>query len=443
GNITQLAHSLWGTLDYQYDPLDRLTTERSSQAERRYGYDAVGNRTEKSATRLADGESLQDSYRYASDSNRLTALNGHTVTSDAAGNLLQDRASRLLGYDAQGRLANVRIDGQEVAQYRYNAHGQRIAKLTTQGFTTYLYGPDGQLLGEAAYDRNGQPRREQYYLWLDRLPLATLGTAYDDQGHPGNPRVLYLHSDHLDTPRLASDDDQRLAWQWQSDAFGNGQPSSPDNTVVNLRFPGQYYDAESGLHYNYFRDYDPQTGRYVESDPIGLNGGLNTYGYVRSNPLVYVDPLGLYTALLCQRVNVGFEGVVAGCPGSGAKPIPLGGSSTGVAGVGTGGAGVWCLVSGTCSANESTENDCPVPGATPGEKTRGPSDIWEKPGDFDTANDDFDNLNPSNVQDIPVGRRGTLPDGRTVVVRPDSKDGRPTIEIQDGRERIKIRYGDR
>ncbi|WP_082936827.1 RHS repeat-associated core domain-containing protein [Pseudomonas citronellolis] len=310
GNITQLAHSLWGTLDYQYDPLDRLTTERSSRAERRYGYDAMGNRTEKSATRLADGESLQDSYRYASDSNRLTALNGHTVTSDAAGNLLQDRASRLLGYDAQGRLANVRIDGQEVAQYRYNAHGQRIAKLTAQGFTTYLYGPDGQLLGEATYDRNGQPRREQYYLWLDRLPLATLSTAYDDQGHPGNPRVLYLHSDHLDTPRLASDDDQRLAWQWQSDAFGNGQPSSPDNTVVNLRFPGQYYDAESGLHYNYFRDYDPQTGRYVESDPIGLEGGLNTYGYVDANPLILIDPLGLNP--------------VAGCAVGGAVGGPVG-----------------------------------------------------------------------------------------------------------------------
>ena len=313
GNITQLAHSLWGTLDYQYDPLDRLTTERSSQAERRYGYDAVGNRTEKSATRLADGESLQDSYRYASDSNRLTVLNGHTVTSDAAGNLLQDRASRLLGYDAQGRLANVRIDGQEVAQYRYNAHGQRIAKLTAQGFTTYLYGPDGQLLGEAAYDRNGQPRREQYYLWLDRLPLVTLSTAYDDQGHPGNPRVLYLHSDHLDTPRLASDDDQRLAWQWQSDAFGNGQPSSPDNTVVNLRFPGQYYDAESGLHYNYFRDYDPQTGRYVESDPIGLNGGLNTYAYAGSNPVGLVDPNGL-----SPTAGAGAAGgfFVAGPPGA-------------------------------------------------------------------------------------------------------------------------------
>ncbi|WP_328286747.1 RHS repeat domain-containing protein, partial [Pseudomonas sp. PI1] len=168
-------------------------------------------------------------------------------------------------------------------------------------------------LGEAAYDRNGQSRREQYYLWLDRLPLATLSTAYDDQGHPGNPRVLYLHSDHLDTPRLASDDDQRLAWQWQSDAFGNGQPSSPDNAVVNLRFPGQYYDAESGLHYNYFRDYDPQTGRYVESDPIGLNGGLNTYAYAGSNPVGLVDPNGL-----SPTAGAGAAGgfFVAGPPGA-------------------------------------------------------------------------------------------------------------------------------
>src|SRR5690606_17076066 len=81
-----------------------------------------------------------------------------------------------------------------------------------------------------------------------------------------------------------------IVWQWQSDAFGVGQATG--TLAMNLRFPGQYFDQETGLHYNYFRDYDPQTGRYVESDPIGLDGGLNTYGYVEGNPLIRFDPTG-------------------------------------------------------------------------------------------------------------------------------------------------------
>ncbi|MCR1757681.1 RHS repeat protein, partial [Pseudomonas aeruginosa] len=125
----------------------------------------------------------------------------------------------------------------------------------------------------------------------------------------GNPTLLYLHGDHLDTPRLATDASGQIAWQWQSDAFGRGEALSQGSTQVNLRFSGQYYDAESGLHYNYFRDYDPQTGRYVESDPIGLRGGLNTYGYVMGNPLRYIDPTGesiaIVEALVVGAVIVG------------------------------------------------------------------------------------------------------------------------------------------
>ncbi|KAB0702354.1 RHS repeat-associated core domain-containing protein, partial [Pseudomonas aeruginosa] len=85
------------------------------------------------------------------------------------------------------------------------------------------------------------------------------------------------------------------------------------STQVNLRFPGQYYDAESGLHYNYFRDYDPETGRYVESDPIGLDGGLNTYAYVGSNPVGLVDPNGL-SPTATAGAGAGF--VVGGPPGA-------------------------------------------------------------------------------------------------------------------------------
>ncbi len=82
-------------------------------------------------------------------------------------------------------------------------------------------------------------------------------------------------------------------WQWESEAFGDELPQS-SGIAVNLRFPGQYYDAETGLYYNYFRYYDPGTGRYITSDPIGLIGGINTYGYVGGNPVNFFDPEGLH-----------------------------------------------------------------------------------------------------------------------------------------------------
>ena len=115
--------------------------------------------------------------------------------------------------------------------------------------------------------------------------------TFDAQGAIASSVPFYLHSDHLNTPRMATNQTQQNVWQWQSDAFGVGQANG--SLVMNLRFPGQYFDQESGLHYNYFRDYDPETGRYVESDPIGLKGGPNTFGYVGGNPLRFSDPLGL------------------------------------------------------------------------------------------------------------------------------------------------------
>ncbi|GAB3254574.1 RHS repeat domain-containing protein [Chitinimonas naiadis] len=111
--------------------------------------------------------------------------------------------------------------------------------------------------------------------------------------------VRYIHSDHLGTPRLLTNASQKAVWAWQGEPFGADQANEdPESTGTkysfNLRFPGQYYDVETGNHYNLNRDYDPKVGRYVQSDPIGLAGGINTYAYVRGNPVSRIDPKGLF-----------------------------------------------------------------------------------------------------------------------------------------------------
>ena len=110
--------------------------------------------------------------------------------------------------------------------------------------------------------------------------------------------VYYLYADHLNTPRVVTDATNKVVWRWDSDPFGtdvaNEDPDGDGKKFrYNQRFPGQYYDKETGLHYNYFRDYEPGTGRYVQSDPIGLVGGMNLYAYVEGNPISKVDPSGL------------------------------------------------------------------------------------------------------------------------------------------------------
>jgi RHS repeat-associated protein len=115
----------------------------------------------------------------------------------------------------------------------------------------------------------------------------------------GAPQAYYIHADQLDTPRQITDTNGNLVWSWDiADPFGanppNENPSGQGAFTNNLRFPGQYYDVETGLFQNINRDYDPNTGRYVESDPIGLKGGsFSTYSYVGGNPLSYSDSSGL------------------------------------------------------------------------------------------------------------------------------------------------------
>ncbi|WP_277345030.1 RHS repeat domain-containing protein, partial [Metapseudomonas otitidis] len=299
GNITAHAHSLFGSINYRYDALDRLTMEEAG-LRKTYTYDANGNRTSRTTAHTSLGITyFQHRLRYAPDSNRLLQSDSlYEAEVDAAGNYTRHTLSKRYQYDDQGRLSNV-IDqrGNGVARYTYNALGQRVLKEARQGTNrlpfTYLYGPDGQVMGQVRYTTAGRKSKASYYVWLDSLPIAQIDLTYSAGTTVTSTTLTYLHSDHLNTPRLATNQSGNLVWSWQSDAFGIGQPKTHGSTIdVILRFPGQIADAHSGLYYNYFRDYDPETGRYVESDPIGLDGGLNTYGYVEANPLVYIDPTG-------------------------------------------------------------------------------------------------------------------------------------------------------
>jgi RHS repeat-associated protein len=131
--------------------------------------------------------------------------------------------------------------------------------------------------------------------------------------------IYYVHNDHLGTPQILTDDNQQVVWKANYKPFGEAvvdEDPDGDGELVefNIRLPGQYYDKETGLHYNYYRDYDPTLGRYIQSDPIGLAGGLNTYGYVGGNPIRYTDPLGLQFEG-CRYIN-GHSGAQV-CDGGG------------------------------------------------------------------------------------------------------------------------------
>lgn len=139
--------------------------------------------------------------------------------------------------------------------------------------------------------------------------------------------MLYLHPDHLGAPRVVSNE-QGIVWSWNSDAFGLGAPNEDTDgdgqtTEVPLRLPGQLWDNQTQLAYNYYRDYDANLGRYIQSDPIGLRGGANTYAYVAGNPLGYTDPQGLNpvaaAAAVCSRFPAACAATGAAIYGAGRR----------------------------------------------------------------------------------------------------------------------------
>ena len=168
--------------------------------------------------------------------------------------------------------------------------------------------PSYALLGEYGNGGTGSGGRTEY-LWLPTEDGGAIPIAIARSG-----KLLAVHTDHLGTPRQLKDETNKVVWQWPYSAFGENKPTgtltatanpkaaitnqpillkATTPTEFNLRLPGQYYDQESGLFYNYFRSYNPAQGRYTQADPIGLEGGINRFGYAEGNPLSFTDPMGL------------------------------------------------------------------------------------------------------------------------------------------------------
>lgn len=252
-----------------YDALDRLTSENGSAENESYQYDADGNRS----SQVVNGAAT--SFGYVPGTNRLSSASGGmsaTYGYDANGNLTTLSGRTAYSYGPFNRLVNA--DG---ASFVISAEGQRIEKLFGTGATYFAPDASGTLLAEF-------PGNWRDYVWLNGRLVTVIS----------NGGVFPLHDDQTGRPLYMTDPNSGTQIDWAAE----GLPFDSSVTTnawgnFNIGFPGQYFDSENGLWQNGNRDYDPLIGRYIESDPIGLKGGINTYAYVNSNPVSGTDPLGL------------------------------------------------------------------------------------------------------------------------------------------------------
>lgn len=260
---------------FTYDIVNRLITyDINDTSHTDFEYDANGNRM---TMHNADNE--MTNYLYMVNSNILQSLQSTTgdnvsYSYDESGNIIDD-GQHTYHYDARNRL--VGVDDNVI--YQYNSDNQRVSKII-DGVTTYYIYDGHKLLGE--YDQEGNTIKE--YVYLEDTPVAIL---YEG-------KVYTIYADHLNTPRRILDENHTILWQWKSIPFGESKARGL--LTFNLRFPGQYYDEETGHHYNINRDYNPVTGRYIQSDPVGFKGGANTYAYAEANPVTKKDEMGLWAS---------------------------------------------------------------------------------------------------------------------------------------------------
>ncbi|HJU39519.1 MAG TPA: RHS repeat-associated core domain-containing protein, partial [Tahibacter sp.] len=330
---------------FAYDGQDRL--EGASNAATQgplanvalaWRHDATGNRVGQTRTGAPPA-----TFTIAPNSNRLAAVNGTPRTYDDAGNTASDGSYRY-SYTARNRLSVTRLQGTGtvLARYSHNYRGERVCKAVgdsscpvgpggnqpsdsgSGSFMQFVHDEQGRLYGEYAAD--GALMSE--HVLLDGVPVAVIRQAAAAASHggvaAGAASFFWIEPDHLGTPRTIVNATGQTVWRWESTPYGDSAPDQRPGAftdfVYNLRFPGQSFDVETQTNYNYFRDYESGSGRYLQSDPLGVAGGAATYSYVLNSPLDGIDPFGL------KKVGVSKDArnqLDAGCGCSPSNPVKI------------------------------------------------------------------------------------------------------------------------
>ncbi|WP_228132961.1 RHS repeat-associated core domain-containing protein [Acinetobacter sp. 826659] len=292
GRITLVTRNN-GTKDaYTYDAVDRLlsesrTTGTAATYSISYTYDKNGNRLTLNATGQHMQPAASAAYTYTTNTNKLASFTkgGVAQTFSHTANSELSYGTYLPTYDYAGRR---KVDRASTDYYfmNYNHKNERsfrdkVVNGAVATMTQYIYDEQSHLIGE--YDKTGALVE---YVWMGDKPVAAI------YGSGAATKIYYIITDAQNTPRRLVDGvTHAVVWSWDSTAFGVGNPTG--SITFNLRFPGQYYDVGTNQFYNHNRFYNPELGRYMEPDPIGLEGGLNPYAYAGSNPVMNVDPSGL------------------------------------------------------------------------------------------------------------------------------------------------------
>jgi large repetitive protein len=312
---------------YVYDPLMRVKTISSSDPGQnvllnyQYNYDKMDNIVSK-ATEQGDYVYEYDNLYRLVNASRPT-LNAENFSYDSVGN-------RLTSAETTGDWTynqNNELQSNDDAQYVYDSNGNMISKTDQTGATAYIYDTENRLVQivnqqssifNYYYDPFGRRLwkdvggTKTYFVYADEGLVAELnntGTETKTYGYVPNStwttdplfmkegaNYYFYHNDHLGTPQKMTSVNGAVVWSAKYSSFGEATIDAGATVTNNLRFAGQYYDQETGLHYNYNRYYDPRTGRYFTPDPepIGQLAGLNLFDYVDDNPITSADPMGLF-----------------------------------------------------------------------------------------------------------------------------------------------------